>query len=225
MERQSAAITAFTIAFLLSPHFALGKPPNVGPQSFGRVFEANRSSLVRVESGREKPRWSTGFVIGAEGEIVFGIDKIPKQELSIEIDGAKAQKGELLGYDLGLSLAIGRMSAPSEKKSFAALRVASKPGLDARTWVIALTHDARGRPQPYAGIVDGSLERDVHRKTPIGVFVAPVSVPGTLGSPILSVAGELVGVVIESGDRKTRVVPIDIVAPFVKAVVLGRNRK
>jgi hypothetical protein len=190
------------------------------------VFERNRSSLVRVESGREKPRWSTGFVIGAHGEIVFGIDKIPKAELLIEVDGAEAKKGELLGYDLGLSLAVGRLvDAPVNAKSFVALTVAGKPGLDVRGWVIAMTHDARGRAQPYAGIVDGALEADARRKTPIRVLVAPVSVPGTLGSPILSLGGELVGVVIEAGDRKTRVVPIDIVAPFVKAVVLGRDAR
>lgn len=185
------------------------------------MFETNRSSLVRVESGKEKPRWSTGFVIGARGEIVFGIDKIPKQELTIEVDGA-SKKGELLGYDLGLSLAVGRISGVD---SSSALHVAAKPGLDERTWVIALTHDVHGRAQPYAGVVDGALERDKKRKTPVEVLVAPVSVPGTLGSPILSVGGELVGVVIEGGDRKTRVVPFDIVAPFVKAVVLGRDRR
>lgn len=212
------------LAFLSSPHTAQSKPPAVAPLSFGRVFEANRSSLLRVDSGREKPRWSTGFVIGAEGEIVFGIDKIPERELSIELDGGPPQKGELLGYDLGLSLAVGRFRAiPADQKSYVALRVARRPGLDVKSWVIALTHDARGRAQPYAGIVDGALERDAKRKTPIAVLVAPVSVPGTLGSPILSVGGELVGVVISGGDRKTRVVPIDIVAPFVKAVVLGRK--
>lgn len=174
---------------------------------------------MRVESGSEKPRWSTGFLIGAEGEIVFGIDKIPRRDLTIELDG-QTVKGELLGYDLGLSLAIGRLA---EKPRAVALQVATAPGLEERTWVIAMTHDARGRAQPFAGIVDGALERDAKRKTPIKVLVAPVSVPGTLGTPILSVNGELVGVVIEGGDRKTRVVPIDIVAPFLKAVVLGRS--
>lgn len=186
---------------------------------FGRVFEQNGSALVRVEHGRDKTRWSTGFVIGAEGEVVFGIDRIPKADLTIELSNGKTLTAELLGFDLGLSLAIARAKEPH---LWAPLKVSARDKLLRRTWVMAMTHDARGRAQPYAGVVEGDRVRDGKRKTPIEVWVVPVEAPGTLGSPVLSVDGELAGVVIEAGDRKTRVVPIELIVPFVKQVVLGR---
>lgn len=177
---------------------------------------------MRVDSGKEKPRWSSGFVIGAEGEIVFGIDKIPNGTVKVIADDNSELAAEVLGYDLGLSLAVARITT---KRNHLALTVSERPGLFERSWVVSLTHDARGRAQPYAGVVDTALEQDTKRKTPIKVLVAQVSVPGELGAPVLSTTGELVGVVIEKGDRKTRVVPFDIVAPFVKAVVVGRDAR
>jgi S1-C subfamily serine protease len=186
------------------------------------VFEQNGAALVRVEHGKQKTRWSTGFVIGARGEVVFGIDKIPKPDLLVELANGKTLTAELLGYDLGLSLAVARVKEPH---SWTPLKVTERGSLQRRSWVIAMTHDARGRAQPYAGVVEGERVRDAKRKTPVAVWVVPVEAPGTLGSPVLSVDGELLGVVIEAGDRKTRVVPIEVIVPFVKAVVLGREAR
>jgi hypothetical protein len=142
------------------------------------------------------------------------------------LDDGRELEAELLGFDLGLSLAVGRASknAVGGEKYFEPLKVAPTSGLIERRWLLTLTHDEKGRPQPYAGIVEVGPKLDLTRRTPLGeVTIAEVGVPSRRGSPVLSPEGELVGVALIEGERRTHVAPVEIVIPVVKAVVVGRD--
>jgi S1-C subfamily serine protease len=191
---------------------ATGEPPKrVSPAEFGRVFRENRPSLVRVK-GSTWPDYATGFVVGVRGEVVFSAIRSPTPELVvITTEGARLE-ADLLGYDRELAIGVLRARTPS---SLVPLRVALKPGLARGDWVIALTHDERGLPEPFAGVVEGDLERSERPKG----LVARADVPGVPGSPILSTRGELVGIAVDRGARRTRVLAIEAVVPFLEAVV------
>jgi hypothetical protein len=101
------------------------------------------------------------------------------------------------------------------------LKVAHTPGLARRDWVICMTHDDRGRAQPFAGVVEGELTQS---KKPKNALVARVDVPARPGSPVLSTRGELIGVALDHGKRRTRAVAIETVVPFLRMVVLADGR-
>jgi S1-C subfamily serine protease len=218
------------------------KTQHVAPSSFGRVFEENRAALVQVQGTPQK--WSTGFVIGARGEVVFGAQTSPPENLTVRTDDGQDHPGTLLGYDKTLGLAVLRIEGMRCKRSaqraepaelgartcsernpeYSPLRVAKKPGLVEKRWVVTMKHDAKGRAAPFAGVVeaDATIELD-QNKAVKGFAIAPVLAPAAPGSPVLSATGELVGVALEEGARATKVVAIDSLVPFLKAVVLGRD--
>src|SRR5438552_189594 len=86
--RHAIALMCFTC--VLGSSSARARPQDdrtehVGPAIFGRVFKENRASLVQVtgrpHEGSARPAWSTGFVIGARGEVVFGAQTSPRETL------------------------------------------------------------------------------------------------------------------------------------------------
>ncbi len=171
---------------------------------------------MRVK-GRTWKAYATGFVVGARNEIVFGATESPTPELEvITLDGSR-HAADLLGYDRDLAIAVARV----RDARLVPLRVASSPGLAHGDWVIAMTHDDRGRAQPLAGVVEGSLERV---SKPKDALVARVDVPGRPGSPVLSTRGDLIGMALDTGKRRTRVVAIETVVPFLRMVVLADSR-
>jgi S1-C subfamily serine protease len=191
-------------------------PQRVSPAEFGRVFRENRQALVQVKGATWKA-YATGFVVGARNEIVFGATEAPTPELEvILVDGTKTA-ADLLGYDRDLSIAVAR----ARDARLIPLRVAAKPGLARGDWVIAMTHDDRGRAQPFAGVVEGDLTRATR---PRNALIARVDVPGRPGSPVLSTRGELIGVALDPGKRRTRVMAIETVVPFLRMVVLADGR-
>lgn len=195
----------------------------VAPAAFGRIFEANRRALVRVlgRPSPERERWETGFVIGAEGEFVFGAEAAPSARLRVRTEDGREHGAELLGYERAFALAVGRLDAGRKSGSeIAPLHVAAIGELRSEQWVVILKHDSSGRPEPFAGVVDGDASPDASRRSPFAIRVARVSVPSSPGSPVLSLEGDLVGVAIEGAERRTRVVTIGSLAPFLKAVVL-----
>ncbi len=158
--------------------------------------------------------YASGFVVGARNEIVFGAKESPTPELEvITVDGAR-HTADLLGYDRELAIGVARV----RDGHLVPLRVSARPGLVRGDWVIAMTHDERGRAQPFAGVVESDLEQAAHPK---GALVARVDVPGRPGSPVLSTRGELVGLALDPGRRRTRVVAIETVVPFLRMVVLA----
>lgn len=206
------------IGFLfVSSAAAAETPKRVSPAEFGRVFRANRHALVRVK-GRTWSRWSTGFVVGARGEILFSALDGPTPELAVRTPDGTELSAVLLGYDRDLALGVARIRGGPR---IAPLDVADRP-VSRGEWVIAMTHDAKGLPEPFAGVVSGSFSSSKAR--PKGVLVAGVDVPGQPGAPVLSTRGMLVGVAIDRGKRRTRMISVDSLVPFLKAVVLADER-
>ena len=187
----------------------------VSPASFGKVFRANRRALVRVR-GLPDGRWATGFLVGARGEVLFSAPEVTAPALEVLTHDGRRHAAELLGRDAGLALAVARVREVSEA-GFVPLRVAEAEGLERDRWVVILSHDAEGKPQPHAGVV---AQAGNDRRLP-GVPVALVDVPGQPGSPVLSPEGTLLGISRDGGRRRTQVVAFSAVLPFAKAVVLG----
>jgi S1-C subfamily serine protease len=227
-----------------SPRKPADNAKKLAPTGFGRVFETNRAAVVRVqgltpagdESAPKKeqravsarsakpPAWMTGFFIGAEGEVVFGAERAPPRQLRVETNEGELLDADLLGFDLGMKIAIARITSPQKARArVRALRVAHAPGLIEHAWVMAIKHDARGRAEPFAGVVEREPEIEASKKTPERMLVAPVLVPASPGSPVLSAEGELIGVALDEGARRTRVAAIESLTPFLRTVVLGRG--
>lgn len=184
----------------------------VGPSSFGRVFARHRSALVRVKA---RTTWSTGFLIGANGEFVFGLDEAPKRALRVRTEDGEEHEARLLGFDRTLSLAVGIVDGLGR----APIPAGPPSELRPETWVVILGHDPKGLPSPHAGVVAKGPERQAS-----GHVASVVDVPGAPGCPVLSADGALVGIAVARGRRRTRVVPLDYVAPFLERVVLGGRR-
>jgi S1-C subfamily serine protease len=210
-----SALAAAALFLLGAPAWA-DRPQRVSPAEFGRVFRENRQALVQVKGATWKA-YATGFVIGAKNEIVFGAAEAPTPVLEVLlVDGTK-MAADLLGYDRDLGIGVAR----ARDARLVPLRVSAKPGLARGDWVIAMTHDDRGRAQPFAGTVEGDLTKV---SKPKDALVARVDVPGRPGSPVLSTRGELIGVALDPGKRRTRVMAIETVVPFLRMVVLADGR-
>ncbi len=178
-------------------------PLGSGPTLFGRVYEAQRSAVVRVRARTLKAPWVAGVVIGARGEILFFAPKMPTPQLEIEDSDGKRHEARLLGFDRASAVAVGRVEAGI----WTPPPVATEP-LSPERWVVTLRHDSRGQLLPHAGVL-GRLER--------GLVWADV--PGRPGAPIFTVEGQLLGVATDYGNRRTRVRPLADLLPFLKAVV------
>lgn len=227
---------AVLVAVLLSgmhesPSVEAGAPGSprratfAAPTALGRVFEANRSALVRV-AAHDGDAGATGFLIGARGEVVFGASKAPSTKLRVTLEDGARLDAELLGFDRALGLALARITPdPSTPRHFTPLRPAVKRPMTRTEWVLVIKHDARGRPEPFAGEVDGEPAIEPKRATPVRPLVAAVLAPAAAGSPVFSVEGELIGVALEDGARRTKVAAIESLVPFFRAVVLGRDER
>lgn len=197
----------------------------VAPTALGRVFEANRSALVRV-GAHDGGTPATGFLIGARGEVVFGATKAPAPKLRVTLEDGSVLDAELLGFDRALALAIARVTPdPAAPRHFTPLRPATSRAMMRAEWVLVIKHDAHGRPEPFAGEVDAEPAIEPKRVTPVRPLVAPVLAPAAAGSPVFSADGQLIGVALEDGARRTKVAAIESLVPFFKAVVLGHERR
>jgi S1-C subfamily serine protease len=214
--------TLFRVSAIAAIGLSLGgtawaeRPQRVSPADFGRVFRENRQGLVQVKGSTWKG-FASGFVVGAKNEIVFGATESPTPVLEVLTIDGKIHSADLLGFDRDLGLAVARV----RDAHLVPLKVAHTPGLARRDWVICMTHDDRGRAQPFAGVVEGELTR---AKKPKNALVARVDVPARPGSPVLSTRGELIGVALDHGKRRTRAVAIETVVPFLRMVVLADGR-
>lgn len=160
----------------------------------------------------DRPQWASGFVVGAAGEFVFGLETAPTSELKVRTDEGVEHTGRLLGFDRTLGLGVGIVEG-LDRTPLVATR---DDPLFEETWVVILGHDKRGHAEPHAGVVAIPPARgdDGHR-------AAWIDVPGAPGHPVLGPDGGLVGVAIARGKRRTRVAPIREIAPFLERVVLG----
>ncbi len=188
---------------------ATSRPSRVSPVAFGRVFEKNRARLVVVEQAAAR---STGFVVGAEGEVLFAALRAPSGALF-----ARAANGrhalELLAHDPALGLAVGRLRG-LELGAVTPVSFADRSGLAPERWVVVLKHRAQDRVEPFAGVVARGPGKGTRA-------TAAVEVPGAPGAPVFSPEGQLVGVAMAEGARRTRVLPVEALLPFLRAAVLG----
>jgi hypothetical protein len=186
-------------------------PARASPAAFGRVFEENRARLVVVEQAAAR---STGFVVGAEGEVLFAAPHAPSGALF-----ARSARGrhalEILAHDPALGLAVGRLRA-LELGAVTPVSFAARSGLARERWVVVLKHRAQDRVEPFAGVV-------VRGPGKAPGATAAVEVPGAPGAPVFSPEGELVGVAMAEGSRRTRVLPVEALLPFLRAAVIGNE--
>jgi S1-C subfamily serine protease len=198
------------------------RPRAVSPEVFGDVFRATRSALVRISTGDPVHPYGTGFLIGARGEVVFGAKKAPAVGSWIEVATAdgRSRSATVLGFDEAVKLAVARIAGDDgSPMATEPLRVARTPGLADSVWVVVLVYEDKGFPAPYAGLVDGPPEVKKLKGQPR--LLARVDAPGAIGSPVLSIDGTLIGVVVDEGKRRSRAIAIESLTPFLKAVVLG----
>ena len=211
MRRRRLLGAAFLAGIaLLEQGSALAKPgTRVAPSAFGRVFQQNRSALVAVR--REKPgaRWVDGVVIGAEGEILFGVDprRAPTGHVEVRMDDGTTRGARLLGFDRTLGVAVAQLDPGGPRR--APPRVDPEARLDVDRWLVVLTHGKDERPTSHAGQVEAGAARGL----------APVLVPGRVGSPLMSTDGALVGVVVKAGRRRTTARALGALMPFLRRVI------
>lgn len=191
--------------------YASAKPGHaVSPSHFGRIYRANRSALVRVRAEKVGAKWTDGVVIGAQGEILFGINPSTTPKIRVRLASGLERSATVLGFDRRLSVAVARLDGPDAPR-LAPPTVDLKARLTPERWLVVMTHDKRGESTSYAGQVVG----------PGGKRRFKVDVPGQVGSPLLSLEGGLVGISVTSGKRRVLVRSMADLMPFLSRVVIG----
>lgn len=179
--------------------------------------------MLRVRTPGAALPFATGFFIGARGEFVYGAGSAPPELLEVITADGKQRAAAPIGFDPALGLAVGRLLGAERDVLTEPLRVAERAPLALEQWVVTVRHDKGGEPEPFAGVVEESararsIGQKPHRSK---VLVAKIAAPSSRGSPVLSVRGELVAIAIEAGARKSRVVPIEALLPFLRTAILG----
>ena len=183
---------------------------------FGEVFRANRTSIVRVETGGKARRFSTGFVIGAKGEVVFGARRAPEGPVVVHTHDGRTHPARVLAHNRGLRLGLARMT--EFDGDYPPLRPGTTAELRAPGWVVSVAFLDKKSAEPYAGTVDSALtQRRKSRPSTMRLHA-----PGDLGSPVLGLDGALVGVIYERGRRRTRLVPVQALVSFLGTVPVER---
>jgi hypothetical protein len=159
-----------------------------------RVFEAQRSTVVRVIAPTEPP--VLGVLIGARGEtLLFGADTAPTIRLR-RGDGQTADATRLGGVE-GWPLRLVRwpedVAPASPGLAF--------PGAFARVLRIGW---GPGGPEPALGSVSTPPSAD---------GTALVDVPGIPGAPLFDGAGRLIGIGLDRRKRRSRVATLSAIAP------------
>ncbi len=185
----------------------------VSPSHFGRIYRANRSALVRVRAEKAGAKWTDGVVIGAQGEILFGINPSTTPKIRVRLVSGLERRATVLGFDRRLSVAVARLDGPDAPR-LVPPTVDLKARLTPERWLVVLTHDKEGASTSYAGQVVGPSTQ--------GRF--KVDVPGEVGSPLLSVEGGLVGISVTSGKRRVQVRSMADLMPFLQRVVIGPSQ-
>ncbi|MBI2374464.1 MAG: trypsin-like peptidase domain-containing protein [Deltaproteobacteria bacterium] len=216
--------TALTLAAGFSAEQAIASPEPVSPTVFGEVYRTNKGSLLIAKPAGPDGIATTGFLLGAEGEILIGADRPPLGEFGVVLDEELTFTAKLLRHDAELGLAVAKLvGVEARSLPRLPLRAAKKRGLGSQTWTVVITHGANGSSEPFAGIVEAPPAirgRKAWKKK--GALIANVAAPGRVGSPVLSARGELVGVVVGPGKRRVEVVSLKSLLPFLREAVLGQ---
>jgi hypothetical protein len=188
----------------------------VSPGIFGRVFQANKQSLLLVQTDEQGKKFSPGFVVGARGEFVFGTKGLAKTaSLRVQTSSGAWLRANLIAQNSRLGLGLGRVHGDRPGR-FVPLTVGKSDHLKPEQWLVVMAHDEHGQAEPFAGtlrarVVDPSKQLRLE-----------LDIPGQRGSPVLSTKGEWVGVVFRPGRRKTKAWPVETVISFLQGVSLDR---
>lgn len=189
----------------------------VSPSVFGRVFQAHRQALVRVESAHGL---ATGFVVGARGEILLGSRQRPADGAALKVttvDGA-VYEAFVVAHEPALRLTLAQI-AVLPALPLQAVQIGAQTRLRRNQWVVVMSHSEAGAAEPFAGTVDAAAATNAAKARGHARFkIAKVAAPGRLGSPVLDTSGRLAGVVVRPGKRRTEVVAVSDVLAFLKAV-------
>jgi hypothetical protein len=211
---------------------------SVSPGRFGRVFESNRAAMLRVKTPERPEKFTSGFIIGGRGEFVLGVSK--KQAKRVESESERRGAGDftspitrkeptsilsvrsstgawlladVLAQNAALGLGLGRIRGFSPGR-FVPLRIDGRSPPKIETWLLTMSHDEHGNPEPFAGTLRA------YSKDKAGRLRLELDIPGEAGSPVLSLSGQLAGVVYRRGRRRTKAWPMKTVLAFLKGVQL-----
>ena len=187
----------------------------VGPEQLGRAFQRARRSILQVRTSSEASRFDIGTYVGAHGELVYASAAPPPAVVSVSTPGGPSQLADVLAHNVSSGLVVARV----RDARIEPLAPSDPPDLALEQWVIAVRLGARGRPEPFAGVVS-SVARPWARDR--GLDVVQVDTPAERGSPILTTDGRLVAFALEKGARRTRAVMLSSLLPFLREAVLGR---
>ncbi len=186
----------------------------VGPDQFGRVFQRARRSIVQVRTIAAAARFDIGTFIGARGELVVAARTQPPAVVSVTLPGGGAALADVLAYTPGAQLAVARLRDAHAEP----LDAADPPDVALEQWLVSVRLDARGEPEPFAGVVEGT-SRPWRRDRALELI--DVGTPAEPGSPILTTDGRLIAIAVERGARRTQAVLLVSLLPFLRQAVLG----
>jgi len=188
----------------------------VSPGIFGHVFQAHRASLVQVETANSPMKFSSGFIIGGRGEFLFGLKAKPDlAPIRVRTSTGGWVYADLITHNEQLKLGLGRIRGFRPGR-FVPLELGLQTQLKPENWLVTMSHDEEGQPEPFAGTFRG-FSQDRKKNTYL-----KLDIPGKLGSPVLSLKGKLVGVIFQEGRRKTKAWPIKAVTTFLQGIQFGR---
>lgn len=220
-DETDAAVTAAPVADDAGRPSRLLSPS--APSSFIEIVRDARASVVSIHSANPvksgpaamfpgaPPTSSdvalgTGFLVEAGGTHVITNDHViaDVDQLSIVLVDGTEHKARILGRDARLDLALLAIDTPR----LATLHLGDSDDIEVGEWVVALGNPFGDEVTASAGIVSATghdAPGSIVAGNPLG-FRSYVQIDarihrGNSGGPVLSTAGEVIGVAVATGDR------------------------
>lgn len=186
-----------------------------------KVIDRGRQSLVQVHNGHAGA--GAGTIVHEEGLVVTNAHVVQRRSPQVTLWDGRTLEGRLLGVDEVRDLAA--VAIPGS--DYPAIPLAGPNTLRPGQMVVALGHPWGIRGAASAGMVI-AIGRPVEGSPYRGdlIQVGLTLRPGHSGGPMLSSAGELVGInTMISGPKVGMAVPVDAVKRFLKEALGGRRQK
>ncbi len=196
-----------------SPRPAVAGP--VSPSRFGAVFRAHQRALSVVRTDPSARRFSTGFAVGAGGELVFAWSKEVGETVFVTLPSGAAVTAEVVARDPVAGLGLARLPLPPEH----VLGLGDESAIAPDRWAVVLSHSDGGTTEPFAGVFTSAPFEARGRKGG-GVRQARLEAPGRVGAPVLGLDGKLLGVVVRGGRRRSEIVTVRAVLGFLRSIVV-----
>ena len=189
----------------------------VSPGVFGQVFQNNKASVLLVKTGQEGKKFTTGFVVGARGEFVFGLPKGISSKSPVFVKTATGAwlRTRVISKNPELQVGLGRIQG-NRVGQFTPLRIGQSHALKSEDWLVVLAHDDEGSSEPFAGTLRARVKSS---ERPMRL---DLDIPGDRGSPVFSTRGDWVGVVHRPGRRKSKAWTVETIVQFLKGVSLDQ---